>query len=174
MINEEYTPAVDLDENETTTDSTENETPESDEEQGVEYWKAEALKNKAILDRNKKKPEAKKETDGFGLEVKGYLKASGINSNEFDFVKEEMRKAGEKDVETFLDNPYFQNRLETHRENAKAAAATPNSKRSGGVATGSAEYWAAKPIEDVPQDMRRAVVKLKRDKESSGGVFYNS
>ena len=31
------------------------ETEEAPEEQGVDYWKAEALKNKAILDRNKNK-----------------------------------------------------------------------------------------------------------------------
>ena len=46
---------------ETTSEEAEETTQETqEEEKGVEYWKAEALKNKAILDRNKQKAEAPK------------------------------------------------------------------------------------------------------------------
>jgi len=148
---------------------------EQEEEQGVEYWKAEALKNKAILERNKNKPQKEpKKSDDFGLDVKGYLKASGIASTEFDFVKAEMKASGETDIDSLLENDYFKAKLEKHRETTKTKDAVPTGKRSGGVATGSVDYWLAKPIEDVPANMRREVVNAKLKQENSQGKFYNS
>jgi len=148
---------------------------EQEEEQGVEYWKAEALKNKAILERNKNKLQKEpKKSDDFGLDVKGYLKASGIASTEFDFVKAEMKASGETDIDSLLENDYFKAKLEKHREATKTKDAVPTGKRSGGVATGSVDYWLAKPIEDVPANMRREVVNAKLKQENSQGKFYNS
>jgi len=148
---------------------------EQEEEQGVDYWKAEALKNKAILERNKNKLQKEpKKSDDFGLDVKGYLKASGIASTEFDFVKAEMKASGETDIDSLLENDYFKAKLEKHRETTKTKDAVPTGKRSGGVATGSVDYWLAKPIEDVPADMRREVVNAKLKQENSQGKFYNS
>lgn len=176
MLNDE-TQEVDL---ETSTEETTEDTQEVDteegEEKGVEYWKAEALKNKAILERNKgKKEEVKeqKQSDGFGYDVKAYLKASGIKSDEFDFVKAELKKAG-GDVDELIDNEYFQARLEKHRAVTKTAEAAPKGKRTGNVATDSVEYWMNKPMADVPQEMRIKVVNARLDKERNKGVFYNS
>lgn len=113
-------------------------------------------------------------TDGFGYDVKAYLKSSGIQSNEFDFVQAELKQSGVKDIDTLLENDYFKSRLENHRELAKTTEAIPSGKRSGGVATDSVEYWMAKPIEEVPQEMRIKVVNARLKKEESRGVFYNS
>lgn len=110
---------------------------------------------------------------GFGLDVKGYLKASGIKSNEFDFVQEQLGKFN-GDIDSLLENEYFQAKLEKHRELAKTADAIPTGKRSGGVPTDSVDYWMAKPMEDVPANMRRAVVNAKLTQEKNKGVFYNS
>jgi hypothetical protein len=172
MFNDE-TQEVDLEKStEETTDNT-----QEVEEQGVEYWKAEALKNKAILERNKNKEvkEEKKEekSDGFGYDVKAYLKASGIKADEFDFVKDELKRFG-GDVDGLIDNEYFQAKLEKHRAINKTAEAAPKGKRTGNSATDSADYWLNKPFEEVPQNLRREVLNARLKKETTGSHFYNS
>lgn len=118
-----------------------------------------------------KKEETK--SDDFGYDVKGYLKASGIKASEFDFVKKELKASGQ-DLDSLLENEYFQQKLEKHRALAKTADAIPTGKRSGGAPTDSVEYWMAKPIEEVPQEMRIKVVNARLAKETNKGVFYNS
>lgn len=183
MINDEKSPELEQDENETqeveSTEETSEETTTQTEtsHEDDKDWKAEALKYKAILDRNKNKPEYKepsKKSDDFGYDVKAYLKTSGINSNEFDFVKTELKQSGYKDVDSLLENDYFKARLDKFRNEKKTIEATPTGKRSGGVPTDSVEYWAAKPIEEVPADMRIKVVNYQLQKEKNKGVFYNS
>jgi len=172
MFNDE-SQEVDL---ETSTEEAEEDTETTvEEEKGVEYWKAEALKNKAILERNKGKEvkEVKPQSDGFGYDVKAYLKASGINANEFDFVKAEMQASG-KDVDSLLESKYFQEALETRRAINKTENATIKGKRSGGVSTDSVEYWASKDFADVPMNMRGKVVAHREAKEKNKGMFYNS
>ena len=161
---------------EETVEGTETTDPEETEEvEETTDWKAEALKYKAILDRIKKKGDTapKTKSNDFGYDVKAYLKASGITENEFDFVKAQMKESGLKDVDSLLGNSYFKARLEEHRELEKTKDSAPKSRRSGGVATNSAEYWASKPIEEVPMDMRREVVNFKLKKDQNKGKFYN-
>lgn len=168
MFNDENTEVEEVIEDSIETDEVE-EVKEDDKD-----WKAEALKYKAILDRNKDKGDkAPNKSDGFGYDVKAYLKASGIESSEFDFVKQEMKDAGVKDVDSLLGNKYFQSRLEEHRELTKTQAAIPSGKRTGGVATDSVDYWLSKPIEEVPADKRRAVVNARLEREQGKGKFYN-
>jgi len=175
MINEDNAGVEDVEVIEVEdTEDEETGVEEQEEEKGVDYWKAEALKNKAILDRNKNKPATPSKSNDFGYDVKAYLKASGIKTDEFDFVKTEMKSAGIKDVDALLENKYFQSKLEEHREISRTQEATPKGNRSGGVATDSVEYWMAKPIEEVPTDKRRAVVNAKLEKEKGQGKFYNS
>jgi len=172
MENDE-TQVVDL---ETSTEEAEEETQEVDteDEKGVEYWKAEALKNKAILERNKgKKVEEPKTADGFGYDIKAYLKASGIKADEFDFVKEELKRFG-GDIDGLIDNEYFQAKLEKQRAISKTADATPTGKRTGNSAVDSVDYWLNKPFEEVPPAMRRQVLAAKEKKDGSGSHFYNS
>jgi len=142
-------------------------------------WKAEALKYKAILDRNKERgagttTNKPNKSNDFGYDVKAYLKASGIKANEFDFVKTELKRSGIKDVDALLENEYFQAGLEKFRAVSKTAEAVPRGNRSGGVATDSVEYWLTKPFEEVPADKRRDVVNAKIEKEKNAGKFYNS
>lgn len=170
------TQEVDL---ETSTEEAEEDTAtaEVEEERGLEYWKAEALKNKAILERNKGKEVVKEvkteQSDGFGYDVKAYLKASGINANEFDFVRAEMKASG-KDVDALLESKYFQEALETKRALDKTDKATIKGKRSGGVSTDSVEYWSSKPFEEVPQSMRIKVLNHREAQDKNKGTFYNS
>lgn len=142
---------------------------------------------KARLDRQqeqlrKKHPElyetpSKKESkksNGLDYGEKAYLTSNGIKgAKEFEFVESELKKSGQP-LDELLENEYFIARLEKFRGLEKTAEATPTSKRSGGVATDSVEYWAEKPFEEVPKDMRAKVVQHKIDKEKNKGHFYNS
>lgn len=87
MTNDEL---QDVDLEKTTNEEAESELEVVEESHDDDHdWKADALKYKAILDRNKKKVEEKKEevvekkSDDFGYDVKAYLKSSGINASCF-------------------------------------------------------------------------------------------
>lgn len=115
-----------------------------------------------------------KKSDDFDYGEKAFLNANGIKgSKEIDFVKKELKASGES-LDSLLENDYFQQRLEKFRSLTKTSDATIKGKRSGGVATDSVEYWASKPIEEVPQSMRSKVVNFKLEKEKTKGFFYNS
>jgi hypothetical protein len=122
MFTDENTP--DTTQEEEVEEEAGEETPTETEEE-VD-WKAEALKYKAILERQKDKATKPKKDNpsDFGYDVKAYLKSSGIKSDEFDFVKKEMKTYG-GDLDSLLDNEYFQAKLEKHRELKKTADAVP-------------------------------------------------
>lgn len=184
MINDEHTPDLEQDENEnqeeveeTLGDLENKELREETTTKPEKDWKAEALKYKAILERNKDKPHTKepsKKSDDLDYGAKAFLKASGIENTEFDFVKDELKKSGLKDLESLLDNPYFKAELENRRELVKTKNATIKGKASNQVATDSVEFWLTKPIDEVPREMRYKVIQAKLKKETNTGVFYNS
>lgn len=155
-------------------------TEESTEETEATDWKAKYEETQGRLKRAETKLSKAGETksekspsksDDLGYAEKAYLATQGIKGGkEFDFVKDELKKSGAKDLDSLLENPYFKAQLEIFR----TSEAVPTGKRSSGVATESVEYWATKPIEDVPMDMRAKVVNFKLEKETKKGVFYNS
>jgi hypothetical protein len=186
MINDETT--ADLEQQDTNSQEEEvlNDSPEQSKEEAeadTKDWKAEALKFKAILDRNKNKSEpketSKKSNGDLDYGQKAYLATQGIKPNEFDFVQAELKASGES-LDTLLENNYFKARLEKNRELSKTANATPTGKRSSGVATESVEYYMAiagpnaENLDKVPKDMRAKVVDAMVSKEKNKGIFYNS
>lgn len=172
---EEETPIEVETTEETKVEKTEGEKPKRTPQQELEYFegRAQRLRKDLGIEATTKETKSKK-SDDFGYDVKAYLKTSGIDSKEFDFVKNEFQSSGFKDIDSLLENDYFKSRLDTHRKLSKTAEATPTGKRSGGVATDTVEYWLTKPIEDVPADMRIKVVNKKLEREKGKGVFYNS
>lgn len=172
MINDEQEVEV----QEVDLDTTTEEEVEEDAQDSKEYWKAEALKNKAILDRNKgkeKKPASKK-SDEFDYGEYAYLAQKGIESDEdIAFVKESMQNSG-KSLRDTLGANWFKAELEERQSLATTANAVPKGNKANGTAIDSVEYWATKPIAEVPAEMRTKVVNAKIAKESSGGAFYNS
>jgi len=113
-------------------------------------------------------------SDALDYGQKAYLASNGIKgAKEFEFVQAQLKESG-KDLDSLLENKYFNAALEEFRALDKTAEATPTGKRSSGVATDSVEYWMAKPFEEVPKDMRAKVVQAKIDKEKNKGQFYNS
>lgn len=163
-------------------------TPEAEEEtQETEGettdWKAKYEETQGRLKRMETKLSKASETktekapsklDGFDYGQKAFLTTQGIKgAKEFEFVQSELKKSGE-DLDTLIENDYFKAKLEKFRALGKTAEATPTGKRSSGVATESVEYWATKPLEEVPKDMRTKVVNHLIDKEKNKGQFYNS
>lgn len=114
-------------------------------------------------------------SDGLDYGQKAFLATNGIKgADELAFFQKELKQSGQ-DMEELLNNEYFQGRLETFREEARTANANPRGKREGGGApVDSVEFWATKPIDEVPMDMRAKVVNFKLAKEKNEGVFYNS
>lgn len=184
MTNDETTPKVELDEKDTTTeeveiDSTDSNQDEDSSNEDSTDWKAEALKYKAILDRNKnKKPETKKAPASNDLDygAKAFLAVQGIRgADEIKLVKEFMSNTG-KDLDSVVESKHFKAELEEMRELKKTADATPSgNKRTGQSARDSVDYWIAKgelpPVSEA--ELRRKVVNARMKKETSKSVFYN-
>lgn len=158
-------------------------TPEEVPEETTD-WKAKYEETQGRLKRAEtklskvgetKSDKSPSKSDDFGYDKKAYLATQGIKGGkEFDFVRNELKESGFKDLDALLENDYFKSKLDNFRKLEQTAIATPTGKRSSGVATESVEYWATKDIKDVPVDMRAKVVNFKMERETKKGVFYNS
>lgn len=176
MENDKQTPEVELDENEI--DDVEEGQGQPDDKD----WKAEALKYKAILERNKnkkEKPSTKSSTKSDELDYgqKAFLATQGISgSDETEFTKKMLKETG-KSLDGLLESTYFQTELKSFREQKATQNAVPNSNnRSSNSAIDTVEYWIAKgelpPKSDV--DLRRKVIDARMKSEKTSGQFYNS
>lgn len=178
---EKKSPEFEQDENKNENDQDENQDQKPDESESKDDdrdWKAEALKYKAILDRNKDKvkeaPVKKNKSDGLDYGQKAFLVANGIKGeDETKLVEQYMSETG-KTLEQVLESKFFKSELEEMRELLRTKNATPEGKRPSSVPTDSVDYWMTKPIEEVPQEMRIKVVNKKLEQSQSKGVFYNS
>ena len=158
--------------------------PEAEkEDEGDIDWQAKARELEGRLKRAETKlkkssenPVAGKPSTSGGLDYgqKAYLRAEGIKGEaETTLVQQYMRETG-KDLEKVLESKFFKAELEEMRELAKTDAANPTGRRTGTTALDSVEYWMAKPLEDVPKDMRQKVVNALIKQSENKGVFYNS
>jgi len=144
------------------------------EERQKETLEAQEARLKRQLNQTRKKmgleePKSK-QSDTFDYGERAYLKSEGIeNKAERDFVQDEMKASG-KPLHELLENNYFKSNLDVFR----TGQATPAGVGAKGAATDSVEYWSSKPIDEVPQNMRSAVVNARLDKEQDSGKFYNS
>ena len=184
MENDNQTPEVELDENqideEGQEETQEEETQDqSNSEEDNRDWKADALKYKAILDRNKnKKPAEQKVNKSNDLDYgqKAFLVANGVKeSDEMKLVKGVMQETG-KSLEDVLSSKYFQAELKEMRDLKASSNAIPNGKRSGTASQDSVDYWIAKgelpPASD--RELRQKVVNARIKKNDNKGVFYNN
>lgn len=183
MENVENTAELEQQENENLNgdeNQSENEDNQNQIQEDKTDWKSEALKYKAILDRNKdkfKENKASTKSDDFDYGKKAFLSTKGINGvDEVEFTKEELKKFnGELDL--LVDNPYFQSKLEDFRAKKKSLEATPNStKRANQSSKDSVDYWLNKPNGELPEDfeLRKKVVRAKRDKDSKPQFNFNN
>jgi len=152
-------------------------------------WKAIALKNQGIAKRYKtklskskevKEPEPVKEVskakEEFDYAEKAYLKASGVQNNEFPMVLEAISTTG-KTLEQVLDSKYFQAELKETRELEATKNAIPDgTKRSSASAKDSVEYWIAKgelPPADQ-RELRTKVVNARISSEKDKSTFSDN
>lgn len=147
-------------------------------------WKAIALKNQGIAKRYKTKLSKSKEVkepetvvkEGFDYAEKAYLKASGVQNNEFPMVLEAISTTG-KTLEQVLDSKYFQAELKETRELEATKNAIPEgTKRSSASAKDSVEYWVAKgelPPADQ-RELRTKVVNARISSEKDKSTFSDN
>ena len=151
-------------------------------------WKALALERQELAKKNqgiaqrfktkfektKEKPEEKpiekksKKSDELDWGQKAYLKSSGIEPTEFDFVKSQLESSG-KDIDYLLTNPYFQAELKGIRDAKSVAKATPGASRTADTPSGTkVDYWIAKG--ELPSDkaLRAEVVERKMELARQG------
>lgn len=159
-------------------EETEEETEEVKEEKKVETPEAKLARLKRQASQLEKKlgivEEKKPKSGGLDYGQLAFLVSKGIEDDrDVEFVKKELKGSG-LELAELLKNGYFKEKFSEFQAINKTTDATPKGKRGGGVATDSVEYWASKPIAEVPQEMRQAVVNHRLKAESSTGVFYNS
>lgn len=162
-------------EDEATNQSETSQEEDRDWKAEAKKWRAEAfkLKNEGKPHKaNAEKKESKSEDFDYGEYA--FLAQKGIESDdEIAFVKERMKDSG-KSLRDTLNASWFKAELAERQALSKTADATPKGTSAKGTATDSVDYWMAKPISEVPQEMRAKVVNAKLDREKSTGVFYNS
>lgn len=179
MENDEYTREDELDENqndEGNQDENQDDQNQSDSEDGVD-WKAEALKFKAILDRNKSKKLEKtpsKQSEGTDYGLKAFLVASGLKGEQEHKLAQEFARNTGKSIEEVVDSKYFLQELQDFREikNTENASIKGRGKTSNSSAN-DVDYWLAKPFGELPDDfeLRKKVVRARREKTRSTGMF---
>lgn len=140
-------------------------------------WKAEALKYKAILDRNKNKTitkEPSKTSNDLGYDVKAFLTANGLKgSDEYKLAQDFAKNTG-KTYDQVVENKYFLQELEEYREIKKTGNSAPKSRgKTSNMSQDSIEFWLAKPFGELPDDfeLRKKVVNARRQKSRNTGMF---
>lgn len=123
------------------------------------------------LPKPKEELKTEKPKEGFDYGEKAFLKASGIQSNEYELVERAMKSTGST-LDEILEDEFFQGRLKSLRETKATKEAIPQgSKRTGTSTRDSVDYWIAKgemPPADQPKLRREYVnAKLKAEKAKS-------
>lgn len=118
-----------------------------------------------------------KKSDGFDYGEKAYLTSNGIKgSDEHEFALKLQKQTG-LELDSLIEDTYFQTKLNEFRETRATANATPSgTKRSNNSSVDTVEYWIAKgelpPVAET--ELRRKVVNARLKKDQTKGVFYNS
>jgi hypothetical protein len=183
---------------ETNNDQVDSEVPDLPQvEEGAEDttdWKATALKLQGMAKRFKTKadkltaqqsqPKSEttqqkteaNQTKSFDYAQKAYLKASGIQSEEFDFVKEVMDATGKSDIDAVINSKYFQAELKERRDLKTTEDATPTgTKRAGNQTRNDVDYWISKG--ELPKDnpaLARKVVNARIATDNSKSQFTDN
>jgi hypothetical protein len=118
-------------------------------------------------------PASQPEKKGFDYAEKAYLKSSGIESTDFEYLFNAMKETG-KDLDTLLESKFVQAELKERKDLRMSEAATPSgSKRAGNTTRDQVDYWLAKgelPPTDQPK-LRREVVNARIKAESEKTHF---
>ena len=121
----------------------------------------------------KDKPESNvpSKSNDFGYAEKAFLIANDIKVDELPMVQELIKKTG-MSLEEVISDDYAQAKLKAFRETKASKEAIPTgTKRSSPSIKDSADYWVKKPFNEVPDEMRIAVVNKRLELEKSKNPF---
>jgi len=142
-----------------------------------EWTKREAPKPKA-----KPGPKPKTEVSGeLDYGQKAYLKGEGIESNEFEFVQDQLQESG-MSLDGLLSNNYFKSELENRRNEATTANAIPSGTRGAKEAAATeVAHWISKGElpENTPENRQlrqdivneRTKIEVDRSKFAQQGII---
>lgn len=136
------------------------------------------LKEKLAALEKPAQPEQKSSDldDGRKALWRSYANIQG--SDEWAYVKEQMKKSGITDPEELSSNDYFKQgleRLRTSKSNADALDTRGNRGEQRSSQT-SVEYWLAKgehPPKELGSKLAQEYVQARRGQGSNAKVFYN-
>lgn len=124
-----------------------------------------------------KEPLEPDKQEGLDYAKKAYLKASGIESQDFELVEKYVSDTG-KEIDEILENKVFKQELEDRKSERESLNASPSdTPRSGVSAKDNVDYWIEKdespPKEDV--ELRRKVIaeRIRRDKQGGGSSKFS-
>lgn len=161
--------------------------PEGAAEEQID-WKAEANRLRGIAKRNETRlkklqaikvesaTEPKKEPSEkatFDYAEKAFLRANGIQADEYPLVLEVMQSTG-KSLDDVLDAKYFQAELKERREAKASKDAIPSgTKRTASSTRDTVDYWLAKgelpPLDQ--RELRQQVVNARIKAETAKSQF---
>jgi hypothetical protein len=125
------------------------------------------------------KQEPKSQSSELGYAEKAYLQGNDIRGNEeFSIVQKYVKDTGKK-LEELVDEAtivgkLIRSEIKELRETKATDNATPKgTKRSTSTPKDSVDYWIKKPFDEVPQEMKIAVVNRRIELEKSKNPFSN-
>lgn len=128
-----------------------------------------SVKNEKPAEVQPTKIEPKSDELDYG--AKAYLKASGIEPTEFEFVKKHIKESG-KDIDSLLNSGYFQSELKDYRNAEAVKKATPSSTRlAPDNGKSKVDYWIDRG--ELPPDtyenrqLRFDIVNARYEREKS-------
>lgn len=158
-------------------------------DQDITDWKTLAKKNAGIAKRYQTKFQKIKETEAekakaeaeeakksqdkkdFDLAEKSYLLANGVKKSEISLFWEEHQKTG-RSIDELLESEYFREKREME---ASKEAIPSGTKRAGGAARDSVDYWVKKgeypPNTPENTELRRKVAHALASQEEQGKKF---
>lgn len=123
--------------------------------------------------------EVERKPFSLGYAEKAYLNANGVKgTDEYNLVRDMVVNTG-KDIESLLDNKYFQaelKELRQTRESKNASDATSGSKIGSSSSKDTVDYWVSKGELPPPymKQLRRDVVNSRIKSETTGSAFSDN
>ena len=117
-------------------------------------------------------PEPVKKIEGFDYAEKTFIRnVLGASPEDYDWIKEVIGSTG-KTLDDLETSKHFKAELSERREIRATKEAIPTgTKRSASAPRDEVSYWANKPFHEVPQELKREVLKAREKVESNSSKF---
>jgi hypothetical protein len=151
-----------------TPEEVKEEKPKRSPEEELKYYEGRAKrlrKELGIKEEEAPKKITKKPSDELDYGQKAYLKASGIDNQDFEFFQQTMQDTG-KDLDTLLESKWFKEELKERKDQREVSRATPSPSRlPGESAKSKVEYYLnrGEMPADTPENrkLRQEIVEAR-------------